>query len=140
EQEEPEGIRLRADGNDGQSGYCDLRCLGGCPSAGPEADERVARLWRGSGAECQMALPQVMRGGCRMTSKPVMALAIAAMVLAGGGQATSSRTVSGGAMGAAGGAALGAIGGNAGLGAAIGAGAGLLGGYLYDQQQKGNID
>jgi hypothetical protein len=30
--------------------------------------------------------------------------------------------------------------GNAGLGAAIGAGAGLLGGYLYDQQKKGNID
>ena len=75
-----------------------------------------------------------------MTSKPVMALAIATMVLAGCGQTTTSRTLSGGAIGAAGGAALGAIGGNAGLGAAVGAGAGLLGGYLYDQQQKGNID
>jgi hypothetical protein len=32
------------------------------------------------------------------------------------------------------------IGGNAGLGAAVGAGAGLLGGYLYDQSEKGNID
>jgi len=40
----------------------------------------------------------------------------------------------------AGGAALGAIGGNAGLGALVGAGAGLLGGYLYDQHEKGNID
>jgi hypothetical protein len=43
-------------------------------------------------------------------------------------------------MGAAGGAALGAIGGNAALGAAVGAGAGLLGGFLYDQSEKGNID
>ena len=61
-------------------------------------------------------------------------------ILAGCGQTTTSRTLSGGAMGAAGGAALGAIGGNAGLGAAVGAGAGLLGGYLYDQSEKGNID
>jgi hypothetical protein len=66
--------------------------------------------------------------------------AAAALILAGCGQTTASRSLSGGAMGAAGGAALGAIGGNAGLGAAVGAGAGLLGGYLYDQQQKGNID
>jgi Glycine-zipper domain len=62
------------------------------------------------------------------------------LILGGCGQTTASRTVSGGAMGAAGGAALGAIGGNAGLGAAVGAGVGLLGGYLYDQHQKGNID
>ena len=62
------------------------------------------------------------------------------LTLAGCGQTTASRSLSGGAMGAAGGAAIGAIAGNAGLGAAIGAGAGLLGGYLYDQQQKGNID
>jgi hypothetical protein len=50
------------------------------------------------------------------------------------------RLLNAAALRAAGGAALGAIGGNAGLGAAIGAGAGLLGGYLYDQQQKGNIN
>jgi Glycine-zipper domain len=62
------------------------------------------------------------------------------LILAGCGQTTASRSLSGGAMGAAGGAALGAIAGNAGLGAAIGAGVGLVGGYLYDQQQKGNID
>jgi hypothetical protein len=43
-------------------------------------------------------------------------------------------------MGAAGGAELGAIGGNAALGAAAGAGAGLIGGYLYDQHKKGNVD
>jgi hypothetical protein len=65
---------------------------------------------------------------------------IAGLALAACGQTTASRSLSGGAMGAAGGAALGAIGGNAALGAAVGAGAGLLGGYLYDQQQKGNID
>jgi len=72
-----------------------------------------------------------------------MALTLAmatGLILAGCGETTASRSLSGGAMGAAGGAALGAIGGNAALGAAVGAGAGLLGGYLYDQQQKGNID
>ena len=62
------------------------------------------------------------------------------LTLAGCGQTTASRSVSGGAMGAAGGAAIGAIAGNAGLGAAVGAGAGLVGGYLYDQHKKGNID
>ena len=56
------------------------------------------------------------------------------------GDTTASRSVSGGLIGAGGGAAIGAIAGNAGLGAAIGAGAGLVGGYLYDQHKKGNID
>jgi Glycine-zipper domain len=65
---------------------------------------------------------------------------IAELALAGCGDTTASRTLSGGGMGAAGGAVLGAIGGNAALGAAVGAGAGLIGGYLYDQQKKGNID
>ena len=65
---------------------------------------------------------------------------VAGLALAGCGDTTASRTLSGGAMGAAGGAALGAIGGNAALGAAVGAGAGLVGGYLYDQHKKGNID
>jgi hypothetical protein len=81
-----------------------------------------------------------IRGEYDMKPRVLMIIAVAGMVLAGCGQTTASRSLSGGAMGAAGGAALGAIGGNAGLGAAIGAGAGLLGGYLYDQQQKGNID
>jgi hypothetical protein len=69
-----------------------------------------------------------------------IAAAAIAVTMTGCGETTGSRTLSGGAMGAAGGAALGAIGGNAGLGAVVGAGAGLLGGYLYDQHQKGNID
>ena len=56
------------------------------------------------------------------------ALALASgLALADCGETTGSRTLSGGAMGAAG-------------GAAAGAGAGLLGGYLYDQHKKGNID
>ena len=75
-----------------------------------------------------------------MKTKALTVVAVAALVLAGCGQTTASRSLSGGAMGAAGGAALGAIGGNAALGGAVGAGAGLLGGYLYDQQQKGNVD
>ena len=73
----------------------------------------------------------------------LMALALAmvtGLALAGCGETTASRSLSGGAMGAAGGAALGAFGGNAALGAAVGAGAGLIGGYLYDQHKKGNID
>ncbi len=43
-------------------------------------------------------------------------------------------------MGAAGGALVGSMSANAGRGALIGAGAGALGGYLYDQHRKGNID
>ncbi|HUK08072.1 MAG TPA: glycine zipper family protein [Stellaceae bacterium] len=65
---------------------------------------------------------------------------VAGLALTGCGDTTASRTLSGGGMGAAGGAILGAIGGNAALGAAVGAGAGLIGGYLFDQQKKGNID
>lgn len=67
-------------------------------------------------------------------------LIIATFGLAACGETTASRSLSGGGMGAAGGAIIGAMAGNAGMGAAIGAGAGLLGGYLYDQHQKGNID
>jgi hypothetical protein len=79
--------------------------------------------------------------GRRVMRVTTLTLALAAgLALAGCGETTGSRTVSGGAIGAAGGAALGAIGGNAGLGAAAGAAAGLLGGYLYDQHKKGNID
>jgi hypothetical protein len=65
---------------------------------------------------------------------------LAVMLLAGCGDTTGSRTLSGGAMGAAGGAVIGALAGGAGTGALIGAGAGVVGGYLYDQYEKGNID
>lgn len=67
-------------------------------------------------------------------------ITVIGLALAGCGTTTAERSVSGGAVGAAGGAALGAIAGNAGMGAGIGAGVGLVGGYLYDQHQKGNID
>jgi hypothetical protein len=64
----------------------------------------------------------------------------ASLSLTACGDTTTSRSLSGAAMGAAGGAAIGALTGSAGMGAAIGAGAGLVGGFLYDQHQKGNID
>jgi hypothetical protein len=67
-------------------------------------------------------------------------IVVAGLTLAACGNTTGSRTLSGGAIGAGGGAAIGAIAGNAGLGAAIGGATGLLGGFLFDQQQKGNID
>jgi hypothetical protein len=70
----------------------------------------------------------------------LVAMALIGLTLTGCGNTTASRSASGTLMGAAGGAALGAIGGNAALGAAAGAGAGLIGGYLYDQHKKGNID
>lgn len=60
--------------------------------------------------------------------------------LSGCGETTTSRAGSGAMMGAAGGAAIGSLSGNAGRGAAIGAGTGLIGGYLFDQHRRGNID
>ncbi|HUK07972.1 MAG TPA: glycine zipper family protein [Stellaceae bacterium] len=75
-----------------------------------------------------------------MRFKAITLALVAGLALAGCGETTGSRAVSGTAIGAAGGAALGAIGGNAALGAAVGAGAGLLGGFLFDQHQRGNID
>jgi hypothetical protein len=51
-------------------------------------------------------------------------------------QDTARRGGTGTLVGAAGGAAIGAMAGNAGMGAAIGAGVGLLGGLIYDQNQK----
>jgi len=75
-----------------------------------------------------------------MKSVGLTIVVVVGLALSGCGQTTASRSLNGGAMGAAGGAALGAIGGNAALGAAVGAGAGLLGGFLYDQSEKGNID
>lgn len=56
------------------------------------------------------------------------------------GTTTTSRAGSAAVFGAATGAALGSLSANAGRGALIGAGAGALGGYLYDQHQRGNID
>ncbi len=56
------------------------------------------------------------------------------------GSTTASRSGSGMVMGAAGGAAIGAMAGNPAMGAAIGAASGLVGGYLYDQHKKGNIN
>jgi hypothetical protein len=67
-------------------------------------------------------------------------LAATTLILAGCGTTTTSRTASGAAMGAVGGAAIGSLSGSAGQGALIGAGAGALGGFLYDQHRKGNID
>ena len=60
--------------------------------------------------------------------------------VAGCGETTGSRTVSGGAIGAGGGALIGAAAGNTAMGAVVGAGAGMVGGYMYDQHKKGNID
>lgn len=75
-----------------------------------------------------------------MKSAPLTVVMVASLTLAACGNTTASRSLSGGAIGAAGGAAIGAMAGNAALGAGVGAGVGLVGGYLYDQQQKGNID
>lgn len=69
----------------------------------------------------------------------VMSLA-AMLLLTGCGSTTGQRAGSSALFGAASGAALGSLSANAGTGALIGAGAGALGGYLYDQHQKGNID
>ncbi len=62
------------------------------------------------------------------------------MLLAGCGDTTGSRSLSGAGMGAAAGGLIGSLSGNFGAGAAIGAGVGVVGGYLYDQHEKGNID
>jgi hypothetical protein len=62
------------------------------------------------------------------------------MLLAGCGDTTGSRALSGGGMGAAAGGLIGSLSGNFGEGALIGAGVGAVGGYLYDQYEKGNID
>jgi predicted small secreted protein len=65
---------------------------------------------------------------------------VAAVGLAGCGTTTGQRAGSGALMGAAGGALIGSLSANAGTGALIGAGVGAVGGYLYDQHKKGNID
>lgn len=70
----------------------------------------------------------------------VITVVLASSFLCACGSTTGSRAGSGAAMGAAGGALIGSMSANAGKGALIGAGAGAIGGYLYDQQRKGNID
>lgn len=67
-------------------------------------------------------------------------LAVTALGLSACGTTTGERAGSAGLMGAASGALIGSISGRAGAGALIGLGAGALGGYLYDQHQKGYID
>jgi len=67
-------------------------------------------------------------------------LLTAAFALSGCGTTTTSRAGSAAAFGAAGGAAIGSLSANAGRGALIGAGVGAVGGFLYDQHRKGNID
>lgn len=66
-------------------------------------------------------------------------VAAGCLILCGCGSTTGSRTASGAAMGAAGGALIGSLSASAGSGALLGAGVGALGGYLYDQHQKGNL-
>ena len=67
-------------------------------------------------------------------------LIVTAIALSGCGNTTTSRAGSAAAFGAASGAAIGSLSGNAGRGALIGAGAGAVGGFLYDQHRRGNID
>lgn len=67
-------------------------------------------------------------------------LILAALALTACGETTTSRAGSGAMMGAATGAAIGSLSGNAGRGAAIGAGTGAVGGFLFDQHRRGNID
>jgi osmotically inducible lipoprotein OsmB len=80
-----------------------------------------------------------------MTTMKTLILAVtgsALLALAGCGDTTLERTLSGGAMGAATGATVGAVTGpfTAGVGAAIGAGIGAAAGLVVDQKKKGNID
>lgn len=65
---------------------------------------------------------------------------VATIGLGGCGTTTGERAGSGALMGAAGGAVIGSLTADAGAGALIGLGVGALGGYLYDQHKKGNID
>jgi hypothetical protein len=83
---------------------------------------------------------QMMRRVIVMKFLPLTLIVAAGVPLAACGETTGTRTLTGGAMGAAGGAAIGAMAGNAGLGAAIGGASGLLGGFLFDQHRKGNVD
>jgi hypothetical protein len=65
---------------------------------------------------------------------------ITTLALSGCGTTTGTRAASGALLGAASGAAIGSLSAQAGAGALVGLGVGALGGYLYDQHRKGNID
>ncbi len=69
-----------------------------------------------------------------------LSIVLTLFLVSGCGDTTTSRSLSGAGMGAAAGGLIGSMSGNFGAGAAIGAGAGIVGGYLYDQHEKGNID
>jgi hypothetical protein len=75
-----------------------------------------------------------------MKPTPLALILVSALALTACGETTTSRAGSGAMMGAATGAAMGSLSGNAGRGAAIGAGAGVVGGFLFDQHRRGNID
>jgi uncharacterized membrane protein len=79
-------------------------------------------------------------GALTMKTIAISLIMLAVAGLSGCGTTTGSRAGTGALGGAAAGAALGSLSGNAGRGALIGAGAGALGGFLYDQHRKGNID
>lgn len=72
--------------------------------------------------------------------KVAIGSALILLLLTGCGETTGSRSLSGAGMGAAAGGVIGSLSGDFGAGAAIGAGVGAVGGYLYDQHKKGNID
>jgi len=68
----------------------------------------------------------------------VVPVALAAMLAVAGCSETAARTGTGAAVGAGAGAVVTAVtGGCVACGAAIGAGVGAVGGYAYDQWQKG---
>jgi hypothetical protein len=79
-------------------------------------------------------------GVVTMKAMCIPILLAASLAVSACGTTTGSRAGSGAAMGAAGGALIGSLSANAGKGALIGAGVGALGGYLYDQHEKGHID
>ena len=70
----------------------------------------------------------------------MISAAVLALATAGCGSTTGERAGTGALIGAATGAAIGSFSADAGAGALIGGAAGALGGYLYDQHEKGHID
>jgi osmotically inducible lipoprotein OsmB len=75
----------------------------------------------------------------RILTLIVVIVFLAALITGCAGLSTrEQRVLSGGAIGAGAGAATSLItGGSVGWGAAIGAGAGALGGFIYDEMQRG---
>src|ERR1700722_113682 len=105
----------------------------------PEPDGTTGCRWHLGIPDPTIPVPaRPLRPGRSMQMKPIIALLLSGLVLAGCSDmsSTQQRALSGTAIGAGGGAILGAIGGNAGLGAVAGAGAGLIGGLIYDNVKK----